>query len=166
MTAEQSAYLERFFKAHFSELQVHAFRFLGDWNYTEEAVMDAFKIASEKIDVFLECQNQIGWMMLVVQNVCRNILRRWNRDSKLLMNWESLTDTQIPGGEDTYPSEFVEKCRALLTRDEFLLLYQAVVLEVPYNELAQTHGLSMWACRKRVQRSLAKLRKFFNENEF
>lgn len=166
MTAEQAAFLEQFFKAHFSELQVHAFRFLGDWKNTEGVVMDAFEIACEKIDTFLECKNQIGWMKSVVQNVCRNSLRRRSRDAMLLLAWEDITEGQLPGVEDTHPSWLVEECKALLSQEEFSLLYQAVVLDVPYDELARTRGITMWACRKRVQRTLAKLRKFFDKNDF
>ena len=68
------------------ELQVHAYRFLGDWKRTEDMVMEAFSIACEKIDVFLESENRLGWMKLAVQNVCWNFLRRQNRENLSLIH--------------------------------------------------------------------------------
>lgn len=166
MTAEQVAFLEQFFKAYFSELQVHAFRCLGDWKNSEAAVMDAFVIACEKIDTFFECENQIGWMKSVVQNVCRNSLRRRNRDTMLLLALEDIIKAQSPDVENPHPSWLVHQCKSLLSQEEFSLLYQAVVLGIPYVELAKARGISMWACRKRVQRTLARLRDFFGKNDF
>ena len=39
---------------------------------------------------------------------------------------------------------------ALLTEEEFQMLSQALFDGVPYDELAKSYGISMWACRKRV----------------
>lgn len=165
MTEEQMAYVEQFFKEHFGELQVHAYRFLGDWKRTEDMVMDAFSIACEKLDVFLESENQLGWMKLAVQNVCWNLLRRQDRENRLVTGWEELTPDQIPVTEDPPPDEFVERCRALLREGDFRLLYEAVILEIPMDKLAEAHGMSEAACRKRVERIRKKLKKIFEENK-
>ena len=165
MNTEQSAYLEKFFKEHFSELQVHAFRFLEDWDNAKIAVMDAFEIACEKIDEFLEKKNQVGWMKKVVRYVCMNTIRQRNQCAKLLIAWEKLTEKQVPVWEDQHGDGFMEQCKALLTEEEFQMLSQALFDGVPYDELAKSYGISMWACRKRVQRTMAKLRNFFTQNE-
>ncbi len=165
MTEEQMAYVERFFKEHFWELQVHAYRFLGEWKGTEDMVMDAFSIACEKIDVFVRSENQIGWMKIAVQNVCWNFLRRQNRENRLVTDWEDLTEDQIPATEDPLPSELIERCKTLLRKKDFRLLYEAVILEIPMDKLAEAHGMSEGACRKQVERIRKKLKKFFEENK-
>lgn len=164
MTEEQTAHLERFFKEHFGELQTHAYRFLGEWGRTEDVVMDAFSIACEKFDTFWDSTNQIGWMKLAVQNVCWNYLRRRNRESKLVTEWDSLKENQLPAVEDAPPEEFIDRCRSLLGEKDFRLLYGAVILEIPMDKLAQTHGLSESACRKRVQRIRQRLKTHFEKN--
>ncbi len=165
MTEEQMAYVEQFFKEHFWELQVHAYRFLGEWKRTEDMVMEAFSIACEKIDVFLESENRLGWMKLAVQNVCWNFLRRQNRENRLVTDWEELTEDRIPATEDPLPSEFIERCKAVLRETDFRLLYEAVILEIPMDKLAEAHGMSEAACRKRVERIRKKLKKIFEENK-
>lgn len=165
MNTEQSAYLEVFFKTYFSELQVHAFCILDDWDWARTAVTDAFEIACEKIDIFLKKKNQVGWMKNVVRNVCLNLIRQRNQHAKLLIAWEEITEKQMPSREDHYGEGFIEECKALLSDQEYQMLHQALLLGIPYDELARLYGISMWACRKRVQRTMAKLRNFFAQNE-
>lgn len=165
MTIEQMADVEQFFKQHFSELQIHAYRFLGDWKRTEDVVMDAFSIACEKIDVFSESENQLGWMKRVVQNLCWNILRRQSREDRHVTDWEKLEPDRIPAVEDPAPGEFIERCREILKEKDFRLLYDAVIIEVPMNRLAEAHGVSEAACRKRLERIRKKLKKFFEANK-
>ncbi len=165
MNAEQSAYLETFFKAHFSELQVHAFRILENWDWARIAAMDAFEIACEKIDIFLKKENQIGWMKNVVKYVCMSLIQQRNQHMKLLIAWEELTEKQMPSREDCYEDGIIAQSKALLTEQEYQMLRQALLLGIPYDELARSYGISMWACRKRVQRTMAKLRNFFTQNE-
>lgn len=163
MTEEQAASFERFFKGHFHEMQVYAHRYVEDWRNAEEMVMDAFAIASEKIDIFLASDNQTGWMKRVVQNVCRNHQRGRAQEVKLMIAWDELTEGQVPFTEDNTDDGTMEECRALLTEDEFRLLRERVMLDMPFEQLAEKRGIGVWACRKRVSRILDKLRKHFRE---
>ena len=58
----------------------------------------------------------------------------------------------------------MEPFRGLLSEEELRLL-QAIVLDgVSYAEAAKALGINLWACRKRVQRAMDRLRQKYREN--
>lgn len=60
LTNEQIKFFEQFYRDHFSQLVVYAYRFLKDWNNAKVATQEAFLFGWENIDKFFASENQIA----------------------------------------------------------------------------------------------------------
>lgn len=164
MKPEQDAVLEALYRAHFHQLEVHAYRFLGSWEDAHVAAQETFHIACEKIDVLMASPNQVGWLKNTVKYVCQNMRRSRQRQLLLFSSLEELGDGDLPAAADEPGGDPMEPFRGLLSEEELRLL-QAIVLDgVSYAEAAKALGINLWACRKRVQRAMDRLRQKYREN--
>ena len=105
MKPDQDAILETLYLAHFRELEIHAYRFLGNWDDAHVAAQEAFHIACEKIDVLMKSENRIGWMKNAVKNVCRHMMRDRQRQKVLFSSLEDLTEAEMPYVTDETESQ-------------------------------------------------------------
>lgn len=158
MNSEQAELLEQMFREHYSSLQIYAFRFLENWDAAAQAVQESFHIACERIEVFADSPNRIGWLKKTVRYVCLNTIKTRNRRMKDLIALEELSAKQLPSVYDEYSIGADESFKSILSEEEYQLLYEIIVQGIPYSSVANKHGITMWACRKRVQRIIKKLR--------
>ena len=75
MRPDQDSVLESLYRAHFHEIEIHAFRYLGKWDDAHVAAQETFHIACEKIDDLMKQPNRIAWLKNIAKNVCRNMYR-------------------------------------------------------------------------------------------
>lgn len=163
MRPEQDAILEKLYRSCFHALEIHAYRFLGNWEDSHVAAQEAFHIACEKIDVLLESENQIGWLKNTVRNVCRRMIRDRQYQRVLFSSIEDLTDADLPPVTDEVESTAAELFGGLLSDSELELLQKIIVEGVSYAEAARELDCTIWTCRKRVQRAIDKLHKVYRD---
>ena len=163
MNSEQAAVVEQLFHAYFNVLQIRAYRYLRNWDLSAQAAQETFYVACRRVDRLMASPNRVGWLMKTVTMICKNKVRDQLRQEKLLVAWDELEERSLPGVLDQYDIGVAEKCRSLLSQEEYDLLCKVVVQGVPYDEAAWELGIQMWACRKRVQRILARLRNQLSE---
>lgn len=165
MNEEQHALLETLFRTYLNELEVHAYSLLGNWDDAHLAAQEAFHIACEKIDVLADHPNQIGWLKTTVKNVCRNMLRTRERQIFLFTSLDELSDTSkdAPSTTDEPEEDISGLFSSFLSKDEIDLLKSIVLDEVPYTDTAETLHITMWACRKRIQRIIKKIQEKHEE---
>ena len=147
--------VEKLYKEMYPVLHTYAIRVLKDGNLVEEAIQDAFCIACAKREQFLSSENPQGWIMLTLKNVMQNMQRSLAKQKRL-----------IPLGDDAYatagPSELMSV--DLLFGDisesaDFQLLKRIAIDQYTIVELSEELGVSVEACKKRVQRARKRLRK-------
>lgn len=164
MRPEQDDFLEQLFREHFNELELYAYRYLKTKDDAQIAVQDAFHIACDKIDDVMSSPNPIGWMKLTIKNIARNMVKAKNRQTKLFISLEEfggdLSESYI--GVDS-GTDLLDCCIKAVSKEEFHLFRRIALEGVTYVEAAEELGISMWACRKRVQRTTEKLRKALKE---
>ncbi len=163
MRPEQDALIEVLYRSHFHTLEIHAYRFLGNWDDSHVAAQETFYIACEKIDVLMNAPSQIGWLKAVTKYVCKNMLRARKRQLLLFSSLEAMSETDLPSSDDhltDLPGEFLT---GLISDDEYTLLKRIVIDGISYVEAAKELDISMWACRKRVQRIIDKIHKKYRE---
>ena len=153
--APWQAAVEKLYKEMYPALHVYALRILGDGTLAEEAVQDAFCIACAKRDQFLSSPNPQGWIMLTLKHVMQNMLRAQAKLQRL-----------IPLNEgEGLPMEVPELVNVDLLfgdvsdSEDFQLLKRIALEQCTSPELAQEMGVSVEACKKRVQRARKRLRK-------
>lgn len=156
---DQEAFFEAFYKEHFRELKARAYSHTHDWDRAQYVVQDAFYIAVSKADVFMNSPNPLGWMKRTVDYVAKNEVRARKRQLQLFMSMEEVW--KEPAVEDPYHKEefgILDQCETLLSPQDLKLLKRIVLDKVSYLEAADELGITMWACRKRVQRMTKGLR--------
>lgn len=163
MKPDQDAILETLYRARFHMLEIHAYRFLGNWDDAHVAAQEAFHIACEKIDVLMKTENKIGWMKNTVKNVCRHMMRDRQRQKVLFSSLEDLTEAETPYVTDDSKGRAVDLFAGLLSERELELLQKIIVEEVSYAEAAKEMNCNIWTCRKQVQRAIDKLHKIYRD---
>lgn len=157
MTKEQDDLLAQLFLEMYYKLLDHALRAKLTLPQAEEAVQDTFCIACDKIDELLESPNPKGWLVITLKYVAQN-------RKKAEANARALTEEHLlPGYKEKAVHEDRLSLRLLFSNvahtEDFRMLVEYAVEGRTYLEIAQARGLSIAACKKRVQRAKEKLRK-------
>ena len=158
MKPEQEATLERLYRTHFHALEVHAYRFLRNWDDAHVAAQETFHIACEKADALTAAPDSLKWLKSTTKHVCQNM--RWTKQHQQML-FTSLEEL----GEQCQPAavqpedDGLELFSGLISEEELTLLQKIIVDGTSYADAAGELGISIWACRKRVQRAIDKLHK-------
>ena len=147
--------LEQMYREMYPTLYAYALRILKDHALAEEAIQDTFCIACAKREQALSNPKPRGWLMLTLKHVMQNMLRAQRKVQRLLfltageeqpMEGPELLDVDVLFG-DVSDSE------------DFRLLKRIALDQCTIMELAQDLGISVEACKKRVQRARKRLQK-------
>ena len=148
LQTEQTAAMEALFRENFEPLYRYANRLLRSPMLAEEAVQEAFLIAVTKYEEMQSSGNPTGWLYRTVYNVVQNQRRARQRGSELLLRLLSEQETHADDGV------FSD-----LTEDEDFRLIRRITLEgYSVRETAEALGITVEACKKRIQRAKARLR--------
>ena len=135
----------------------YAFSVLGNRNLAEEAVQDTFCIFCTKAEDTLQHENPQGWLIRTLQNVMRNIQRH-----QAVMNRLIMASLQVENLDEllAYDQEDVDLLyEDLAARSDFQLLKRVVLDGYTILETAEEYGITVEACKKRIQRIRKLLKK-------
>lgn len=147
--------LEQMYREMYPTLYAYALRILKDHALAEEAIQDTFCIACAKREQALSNPKPRGWLMLTLKHVMQNMLRSQRKLQRLLF---------LAAGEEQ-PVEAPEPLDVdvlfgnLSDSEDFRLLKRIALEQCTIAELAQDLGISVEACKKRVQRARKRLQK-------
>jgi RNA polymerase sigma-70 factor (ECF subfamily) len=130
-----------------------AYGLLHDVDEAEDAVQDAAFKAWRRLGNLHEGSSLRPWFLAIVANQCRSVSRsRW---------WSVLKAEPREGaGTAVDVAAAVDLRRALrrLGHDERLVVVLRYYLDMPFEEIATTLGISPKAARTRVERAVRRLR--------
>lgn len=146
----------------FPMLLAYARSALGDGDMAEEAVQETFCVACKRQRELTESTNPRGWLVNTLKNVIRQLRRDRAREAALLA---ALTAQQ--DGEDNSARSGTDP--DLLYSDlqhdpDYLLLKRLALDQYTIAKLAAELGISVEACKKRVQRARRRLQKRLEQN--
>ena len=147
--------LEQMYREMYPTLYAYALRILKDHALAEEAIQDTFCIACAKREQALSNPKPRGWLMLTLKHVMQNMLRAQRKVQRLLF---------LTAGEEQ-PAEAPELLDVdvlfgdVSDSEDFRLLKRIALDQCTVVELAQDLGISVEACKKRVQRARKRLQK-------
>ncbi len=147
--------LEQMYQEMYPTLYAYALRILKDHALAEEAIQDTFCIACAKREQALSNPKPRGWLMLTLKHVMQNMLRAQRKVQRLLF---------LTAGEEQ-PAEAPELLDVdvlfgdVSDSEDFRLLKRIALDQCTIVELAQDLGISVEACKKRVQRARKRLQK-------
>ena len=157
MEPDNGAIFESYYRQYYGQIVVHAYRFLQNWPMANEAAQETFLVAWRRFEVFRSSENQVGWLKVTAKNVALNMMTRALREQKLFISMGEVPEnTAVEAGELPVSVELL--FQNMMTEDEIHLLKRIVLEKATYLELAKELNISVWACQKRMQRLLKKLK--------
>lgn len=160
MNAEQNKIIEQLYLELFDQMMAYARSSLQSESQAEEAVQETFRIACMKPEELCTSQNPRGWLLNTLKFTIQNKKRCNDNANRLLTDYIASQSREIAVSEDKVRLEVLYGNIADL--DEFKLLQEMAVDGKSQLEMAQDRGISLDACKKRVQRAKEKLRKKIN----
>ena len=157
MNAEQRAQIEELYLQMFDGMMAYARSSLQEESVAEEAVQETFRIACQKPEDLCNSPNPKGWLVNTLKFTIQNTKR--SRESARLILSEYLADQsrQILYSDDKVSLDVLYENVADL--EAFKLLKEMAIEGKSHLEMAQSRGISVAACKKRVQRAKELLQK-------
>lgn len=158
MNDVETKLLEEQFIKNYSLLYRFAYSALQDEHLAEEAVQETFFIACKKPDAIADSINAKNWLFFTLKNVISNMRKSRAYALNLLTNYLSADDpeAEIP---DPAAVNWEIEFYPLSQSKEFQLLKAFAVDKKSISQLAQELGISVAACKKRIERAKNYLQK-------
>ncbi|MCD8381724.1 MAG: sigma-70 family RNA polymerase sigma factor [Clostridiales bacterium] len=141
----------------FPMLLAYARSALGEGGIAEEAVQETFCVACKRQRELAESPNPRGWLVNTLKNVIRQLRRTQAKEAALLA---ALTERQSREDASAQRGTDPDLLYSDLQHDQdYLLLKRLALNQYTMAELAAELGISVDACKKRVQRARKRLQK-------
>ena len=157
MKARYKLEIERLYLQLYPLLFEYARSSLSSDSLAEEAVQETFRIACQKPEAMINSPNPEGWIMNTLKNVLKNTIRNQNISRRILLDYFASNINDITVTNDRVGLEILYEDVADL--EEFKMVKAMALEGKSYLEMSQELGISMAACRKRMQRARETLRK-------
>lgn len=157
MNAEQSEQIKTLYREMYDKLIVYARSSLGSEALAEEAVQEAFLIACQKPEKLCGSVNPQGWLVLTLRNTIRNMKSSRATAKRLVETYLVAQFKESSVWEDRIDLRVQYENVAQL--EEFKLLSEMAIEGRSHQEMAQARGITVSACKKRVQRAKEALQK-------
>jgi len=155
MNTEQKARIAELYLEMFHKLMAYARSSLENEALAEEAVQETFRIACQKPEMLLESPNPQGWLVLTLRNTVRNLKSNQASARRIIEKYLVPQITEISALEDGVNLRVLYK--NIADSEDFKLLVEMAIEGKSHAEMAMARGISVNACKKRVQRAKEKL---------
>ena len=157
MTSDQHKRIEVFYLEMYDQLFLYAQNALKNESLAEEAIQETFRIVCTKPEDFLSSPNPKGWIINTLKYTMQNMRRNRDGANVLLAQYLAAHSNSDAFSEDRISLEVTYENVA--HTEEFRLIKEMAVEGKSHLEMAQTRGISVDACKKRVQRAKEFLRR-------
>lgn len=156
MTSDQRKRIEEFYLEMYDRLFIYARSALDNESLAEEAIQETFRIVCMKPEDLLSSPNPKGWIVNTLKYTIQNMKR--SRDiANVLLTQYLAANSSVAFSEDRIRLEVTYENVA--RSEEFSLIKEMAVDGRSHLEMAQSRGISVAACKKRVQRAKEFLRR-------
>ena len=157
MNAEQNRKIEELYHGMFEKMKVYACCSLDNEALAEEAVQETFRIACQKPEQFCKSVNPRGWLIQTLKYTICNIQSSRATAKRIV---EKYLMTQIEDFSFSVDSlDLHILYENVVDTEEFKLLAEMAIEGRSHLEMANSRGISVSACKKRVQRAKETLRR-------
>ena len=157
MDAEQNRKIEELYREIFGKMKVYACCSLDNEALAEEAVQETFRIACQKPEQLWESANLRGWLVQTLKYTIRNIQRNRETAKRIMEKYLMTQIDDFTFSEDRI--DFHILYENVADTEELKLLAEMAIEGRSHLEMANSRGISVSACKKRVQRAKETLRK-------
>lgn len=149
--------IEQLYIEMYDKLIAYARSSLDVESLAEEAVQETFRIACQKPDALFDCPNPQGWLVITLKNTIRNIKSNRATAKRIVELYLLDQAKEFAIHEDAISLRI--QYDDIAHTEEFKLLYEMTIEGQSHAEMAQARGISISACKKRVQRAKELLKK-------
>ena len=157
MTVEQSKLIEQLYQDMYDMLIIYARCSLDGEALAEEAVQETFQIACQKPESLFASLNPQGWLFNTLKNTIRNMKRTRESARLLLSRYLAMQTKDVAFTEDKVSLEILYENVA--DTEAFQLIKEMAIDGRSHLEMATARGITVAACKKRVQRAKETLQK-------
>ena len=151
MNPEYSEKIEKLYLEMYEKLMAYAGSSFSEESLAEEAVQETFRIACQKPEQLCLSPNPQGWLVNTLKLTIRSIKRNREYARQLLSGY--LMERQEEGAYSEDRLRLRLLYENLADTEEFKLIKEMAVDGRSHLEMAQARGISVNACKKRVQRA-------------
>ena len=160
MNPKYSEQIEQLYLEMYDMLLTYAQCSFKEESLAEEAVQETFRIACQKPEQLCESANPRGWLVQTLKYTIYNIQSSRATAQKLVEKYLKTQSKNSTFSEDSVDPHILYENVA--HTEEFKLLIEAAIEGRSHLEIANSRGISVDACKKRVQRAKEILRKKLN----
>lgn len=157
MQEQHLSEIEALYIDQYDKLFTYAVRILKNETLAEEAVQETFRIACQKADVLHKHENKEGWLLNTLKYVISNIEKIQFRANRSLAEYTALLK-MIQEKHTEIDLDIMYK--DISSSEEYTLIKEYILEQKSIRELAEKRGISIAACKKRIQRARQTLRRW------
>lgn len=157
MNAEQRKVIEQLYMQMYDMLITYARCALSEEAMAEEAVQETFRIACQKPEELCNSPNPKGWLVNTLKFTIQNMKRSRENARQILSEYLADQSRQVLYSDDKVSLDILYENVADL--EAFKLLKEIAIDGKSHLEIALSRGISVSACKKRVQRAKELLQK-------
>lgn len=157
MNTDQHDMIKELYMEMYDMLLAYASCTFSEQSLAEEAVQETFRIACQRPEQLCGSQNPKGWLVNTLKFTLRNMKRSRESAQQLLSRYLALQTDSITFSVDKISLEVMYENVADL--EEFKLVKEMAIDGKSHLEMAQSRGISVAACKKRMQRAKEFLQK-------
>ena len=160
MTEAQHKYIEQLYYEMYDKMLSYARSSLRSEGLAEEAVQEAFRVACQKPEQLCESVNPRGWLVQTLKYIIRNTKANQAAALRIIERYSQAKGDDLLSSTDKLDLRIL--FGDIADTEEFKLLFELVFEGRSYLEMAASRGISVDACKKRVQRAKESLREKIN----
>lgn len=151
MNPQQKKQIGELYQEMYDKLMVLARVNLDSDSLAEEAVQETFRIACQKPESVCNSVNPQGWIVNTLKNTIRNMVSSRASAKRILETYMMTQLRESSVTEDRINLNLLYENVA--DTEEFKLLSELVIEGRSHEEMARSRGITISACKKRVQRA-------------
>ena len=155
MNEDHSQMIEELYFEMFRSLMSYAKTALPA-GLAEEAVQETFRIACQRADILAQSDNRKGWLVVTLRNTILNIRRNEESARRIMARFLMSGTKDLELAEDNIGLEVLYQ--NIADMEDYKLLKEMVLEGKSHAEMAEARGITVAACKKRVQRAKEVLR--------
>lgn len=151
MTEQQSRRIEALYLEMYDKLMAYARANEDSEALAEEAVQETFRVACQYPEKLCSSPNPQGWLVLALRNTIRNMRSSRANARRIVERYLLAHVTEMTFSEDRVDLNVMYA--NIADMEEFQLLREMAIEGRSHEEMARARGISINACKKRVQRA-------------
>lgn len=164
MSYEEQQFLERVYRDMCPHLMRYAMASIKDWDQAEDAVQEVFRVACAKVKDLMNSPNYKGWLINTLKYVIRDHQRMKTKYISIIFKLMTMEADKPTSAELQLSVDLLYQ--DIIVAEDLLLLKRLYIEGQTMKDISDADGITIEACKKRVQRARRRLKTYIEENDY